>query len=420
MITVKKPPDKLWFPTLLQVANNIKTDSWFNILEKRNPNRTISEKETIKTTYTKTMKFAIYPTDEQKIKLNIWYGAIIDMYNITNKYMAKYYEENKKIETFISVRKKLLIEANKIVKNTNINKHVLDYSVKHCVEMYKSSITKLKKGIIKKFKIKDLNKDKNRHNLVLDPAHFSKMINGFCVTVFGEMKSQRNFINFFKSSSVLQYNKNTDKYYIMSPFNYDLELTKKREELCGIDLGVRTMATVYSPNKTLEIGTNLIPTIDKYTNKIDKINSDKDLKIITEQKYQKILDKYGNKMRNKINDLHKKVSVYLVSNFKNIHLGKISTSRIILNKTGNLKKITKRRMNVLSFFKFNEILKIMAKKYNCNILDINEYMTSKTCHNCHNINKDLGSSKIYICDKCNIKIDRDINAAINMYNKGLL
>jgi transposase len=180
------------------------------------------------------------------------------------------------------------------------------------------------------------------------------------------------------------------------------------------------MATVYSPNKTLEIGTNLIPTIDKYTNKIDKINSDKDLKIITEQKYQKILDKYGNKMRNKINDLHKKVAVYLVSNFKNIHLGKISTSRIILNKTGNLKKITKRRMNVLSFFKFNEIIKIMAKKYNSKIIDINEYMTSKTCHNCHNIHKDLGSNKIYICNKCNIKIDRDINAAINMYNKGLL
>lgn len=420
MVTVKKPPDKLWFPTLLQVANNIKTDSWFNILEKRNPKRTIPEKDNIKTTYTKTMKFAIYPNDEQKVKLNIWYGAIIDMYNITNKYMATYYEENKKIETFITVRKKLLIEANKIVKNTNINKHVLDYSVKHCVEMYKSCITKLKKGIIKKFKIKDLNKDKNRHNLVLDPAHFSKMINGFCVTIFGEMKSQRNFINFFKCSSVLQYNKNTDKYYIMSQFDYDLELTKKREHLCGIDLGVRTMATVYSPNKTLEIGTNLIPTIDKYTNKIDKINSDKDLKIITEQKYQKILEKYGNKMRNKINDLHKKVAVYLVSNFKNIHLGKISTSSIILNKTGNLKKITKRRMNILSFFKFNEIIKFLAKKYNSKIIDINEYMTSKTCHNCHNIQQYLGSKKVYICDKCNIKIDRDINASINIYNKGFL
>ena len=36
---MKKPPDKLWFPTLLQSANIINSNSWFNILEKTNPNQ---------------------------------------------------------------------------------------------------------------------------------------------------------------------------------------------------------------------------------------------------------------------------------------------------------------------------------------------------------------------------------------------
>jgi len=47
----KKPPDKLWFPSLLQVANNIDTNSWFNILQKSNPNETDSRTEIIENTY---------------------------------------------------------------------------------------------------------------------------------------------------------------------------------------------------------------------------------------------------------------------------------------------------------------------------------------------------------------------------------
>ena len=62
MIEIKKPPDKLWFPTLLQVSNNVDTNSWFNMKQKLNPNKISPEKENIKTNYIKTMKFPIYPT----------------------------------------------------------------------------------------------------------------------------------------------------------------------------------------------------------------------------------------------------------------------------------------------------------------------------------------------------------------------
>jgi putative transposase len=420
MIEIKKPPDKLWFPTLLQVSNNVDTNSWFDMKHKINPNKISLEKENIKTTYIKTMKFPIYPTKEQKIILDKWFFAVIDMYNITNKYILDYYKENNKIETFITIRKLLLDKANEIVKKTKINKHILDYSVKHCVEMYKSSISNLKNRNIKEFTIKNLNYNRNRYNMILEPANFSRVKNGFCVKELGVMKSQRSLINLFESNSILQFNKNNNSYYIISPFEYELKMMAKREENCGIDLGVRTFATVYSPNKTLEIGTNLTPVIDKYNKKMDKIKSDRDLKILSEEKYNKILYKYGSKMRNKIDDLHKKVSVYLVKKYKNIHLGKISTSNVISNKKGNLKEIVKRRINVLSFYKFNETIKTMAIKYESYVKDINEYMTSKTCHCCQNIHKELGANKIYKCEKCKIEIDRDINASINIYKLGLL
>ena len=195
--------------------------------------------------------------------------------------------------------------------------------------MYKASISNLKNRNIKQFTIKDLTKDKNRYNMVLEPANFSKKQNGFCINELGPMSSQKNLINLFKSNSILQYNKNSNKYYIISPFKYDMEYTANREVNCGIDLGIRTMATVYSPNEVLEIGTNILPTIDKYNKKMDKIKSDKDLKILSDIKYNKILYKYGSKMRNRIDDLHKKISEFLVTRFENIHLGKISMIQIM-------------------------------------------------------------------------------------------
>ena len=86
------------------------------------------------------MKFPIYPSDKQKIILDKMFIGVIDMYNITNKYISSYYNENLKIETFITIRKKLLDDGRKIMNNTKINKHILDYSIKHCVEMYDTKI----------------------------------------------------------------------------------------------------------------------------------------------------------------------------------------------------------------------------------------------------------------------------------------
>ena len=67
-------------------------------------------------------------------------------------------------------------------------------------------------------------------------------------------------------------NKNTNKYYLIVPTDSNININLDREDKCGIDLGVRTFATVYSPNNSLEIGTNLTSTIDKYNKKMDKIH----------------------------------------------------------------------------------------------------------------------------------------------------
>jgi len=63
---------------------------------------------------------------------------------------------------------------------------------------------------------------------------------------------------------------------------------------------------------------------------------------------------------------------------------------------GNIHNITKIRLLRLSHYSFREYLKLNALKYG-------------------NIIKDIGCNKIYNCNQCNIKLDRYVNASINIY-----
>jgi hypothetical protein len=76
---------------------------------------------------------------------------------------------------------------------TKINKHLLDEAIKHNVTMYKLCITNMKDKNIKDFRIRPLNKDKRRKNLIIESNLISKNKNGFCVSVLNEMKTENNF-----------------------------------------------------------------------------------------------------------------------------------------------------------------------------------------------------------------------------------
>jgi putative transposase len=417
----KKPPN-LWFPTLLQTANgiNIESHSWFNIKTVDNTDKNNLTKQTINTSFLKTKKYIIYPDNNQHQILQKWHHNVISIYNITNKYLKSYYQSNQKIESFFEVRKNLKSETDKLVSLTKINKHILDYSIKHCIEMYKSAISNLKNKNIKQFDIKDISHFKNRFNLVLEPGNFSKVKNGFCISQLGQMKYDRNLNKIIHHNSILQFNKNKNKYYLIVPTDSKLNVTLEREEKCGIDLGIRTFATVYSKNETIEMGSNLASKIDLYNKRIDKLRRDVDHNCISKERFSKLVNKYGSKMRNCIDDLHKKVSVYLSKKFDIINIGKISTKNIISNLKCNISDKVKRYITTLSFYSFLERLKIIGKKYNCEINLINEYKTTMTCHHCLNEKLDIGSNKIYNCANCKIIIDRDINSAINMFNGGFV
>ena len=283
--------------------------------------------------------------------------------------------------------------------------------------MYKSAYKNFINNHIKKFNVSDLLKDRKRKNMIIEPVNVSKKSNTIFKSIFKNIDSNIS-LNIIEKNSILQYNKINNVFIIITPYNREYEVKLEQYSKCGIDIGCRTFLTVYSPEKTLEIGTKdfTYNIIDKYHKKLDSLHKNRDNKKINDKTFKKSQIKYQEKLNNFIGELHNKSSRYILERFEVINIGKISIKLMVSNLTGNLQKKTKRRLLALSHYKFRMKLLQMSTKWNNKINLINEYMTTKKCSCCNNIKYDIGSNKIYNCSVCGLLLDRDINASINIYN----
>ena len=75
----------------------------------------------------------------------------------------------------------------------------------------------------------------------------------------------------------------------------------------------------------------------------------------------------------------------------------------------------------MNFGEFRRILEYKARWYNRKIVFVDRfYPSSKTCHNCGHINKELKrSDRQWVCPHCGEVIERDYNAALNILDEGL-
>ncbi|MCL5430518.1 MAG: transposase [Candidatus Marsarchaeota archaeon] len=68
---------------------------------------------------------------------------------------------------------------------------------------------------------------------------------------------------------------------------------------------------------------------------------------------------------------------------------------------------------------FINILFYKAESAGIKVIKVDARNTSKTCSNCGNIMEMSLSMRDYVCNRCGLRMDRDINASINILNRGL-
>jgi len=286
-----------------------------------------------------------------------------------------------------------------------------------------SVMSNYQNGNIKDFKINYKSRKNPIQTALYEDEQFPSFIKNikshYWYTNYDNKKVKTSFKSIFNNSKnrgfEIIYDSLTDKYFLHYPVEYNFYIEDDRrnesqisyflssnENICALDPGIRKFLVGYDPKgKIIFIGDKAREKLCKLLLEVDKNKSP----ILWRQ------------IKNLVNELHWKTISYLVENYDTILLPEFRVSEMVKGK--KLSKMTKRLMLIFSFYQFKQKLKWKCSLYNKKLIIVNESYTSKTCTNCFNIKNNLGSSETYKCNNCDIKIDRDINGARNIFIKNM-
>ena len=188
----------------------------------------------------------------------------------------------------------------------------------------------------------------------------------------------------------------------------------------GIDLGIKTLATVSDGTKVPNIKTfRRVRILNKrlkrlqrkvsrkyLINKCNKHNKTKN--IIKLEKRIKLIHRSLKNIR--INHIRKFVSELIKKQPQYIAIEDLNVKGMMRNK-----HLAKDIANC-SFYTIKEHLIRKSKERNIIVRLVDRfYPSSKTCSNCGSYKKNLKlSQRVYHCNSCQVKIDRDFNASLNI------
>ena len=131
------------------------------------------------------------------------------------------------------------------------------------------------------------------------------------------------------------------------------------------------------------------------------------------KKLKKRLQKWYNKRTNKLKDYIEKLTYNLVKDYDTIVFEEnYATIKILIGGEQNM---------VFPLSQFIQRLKNKFEMYKPTaegVVFVDAKNTSKTCHHCGHINKDLDvKTRKWVCPNCGEELNRDVNAAINILNR---
>jgi len=356
----------------------------------------------------RALKIRVYPTKEQIKQLNISFGCTRFVYNQALALKINRWKEHKENLSVIEISKMLTFwkKTNERGFLKQANAQGLQQSLRHLDSAYKKFF-KEKKGF-PNFKKKS---DKQSYSVVGNVSvSYSKI--KFPKIGFLNCRGLRKFCGTIKTATI---SKNPAGQYFVSFCVDDLKKAEKAKEIkasIGIDVGIKTMATLsngekhHSPNHLKEIEGKL----KFYQRKQAKCT--KGSKQFKKWKFK--VARIWNKITNIKNDFLHKLSKDLVKNHDLISVEKLQIKNMVKNH-----KLARSILN-MNWGDFFRQLEYKCEWYGKYFVKINPKRTSQECSDCGHINKELNLSvREWTCLKCKNHHDRDINASINIENRGV-
>ena len=369
----------------------------------------------------KAIKIRIYPNSVQKDFISKQLGCCRLIYNKLLDYKKTQYKEYKQNTSLSQLGKYLtnLKKQDKYLFLNDVYAMCLAQTMQDLLKAY-DNFFKLHKGYPKFKSKKDTKQSCRFTNLIF---RGKKKINGNRITLIKQLtnilfkcsRKEEIYLNHNEKyiHSVTLTKTSTNKYYLSILIDYNIIQKEKLDTVIGLDLGIKDFIVDSNRNR--------------YENRHFYKNQEKKLKKLQQQLSKKQKGSNNrNKLKIKLAKVHEKIS-----NQRNTYLHQI-TSKLVnenqiiciedLNVKGMMSnhKLAK-SIQELSLYEFRRQLEYKCRWYGRQLIIIDRfYPSSKTCHNCGYIYKDLKlSNREWICPHCGKLIDRDYNASLNILDNGL-
>ena len=376
-------------------------------------------------------KIRLLPTKEQEILFRKSAGVARWSYNYFLAENERIYKEEHRYASGCEIRKYI---NNTLKKATHIwLKEVGSNVMKQGVKDAEKALKDYMSGLRGKPRLKS--KHKSSLSFYVNYESLKRKPNGFHGEKMGFVKTSKSLPKLKDGEKYSNPRITYDGKYWYLSIGYEIQEIdcNLTNESLGIDLGVKDLAicsdgTVYKNiNKTKEIR-RLKKKLLREQRKLSRMIEHNIKGHISNRKpiFERPLIECKNyqKQKRKIQLLYRKIT-----NIRNNYIHQTTTTivkqlpqRIVmenLNVKGMMKnKHLAEKIAEQKFYEFKRQIKYKAEIRGIQVIEVPTfYPSSKTCSCCGHIKKDLKlSDRIYICPVCNLKIDRDFNASLNLAN----
>ena len=368
----------------------------------------------------RSVKFRIYPNEEQKEIIEKTLGVCRFVYNYGLNMIDKaYYEHHIRIryaDVSAAITKLKELDGYKWINE--VSRDAITNTLKDLNNAYNLFFN----GKRKYPKPKDGYKRKKKTFRVLINITQDKIDKKYVnIAKLGYVKSQKGLYipdNYINRISITK--TSSGKYYVGIKYKEDdipeLDIDSIEEyRKVGIDVGVHTYATLSTGEKIEYPGfyEKELKRLNHYSKEYWRKPS------LTSKNHIKSVNRFAKvyeKIMNRRMDFIHKLTHRLVNDFDEIHIEDIDPQDMA--KRAVSKKL-KRKIIDLNFGMFKRLLTYKAQQHGKRLIVVDKYFpSSQICSECGYQNKNLRNTHIrdWECPNCGSHHDRDINAAINLLN----
>ncbi|WP_094672598.1 RNA-guided endonuclease TnpB family protein [Hydrocoleum sp. CS-953] len=198
-------------------------------------------------------------------------------------------------------------------------------------------------------------------------------------------------------------------WYLSCSYEFTPTSTPKTTEVVGVDLGVKTLATLSTG--VVFSGAKSYKKFESKLSKLQYLNRNKKIGSANSKATQLKIAKLHTKVANIRKDVLHKLTTYLAKNHSIVSIEDLNVRGMLANH-----KLAKSIADQ-GFYEFRRQLEYKCEWYGSNLVVVDRFFpSSKTCSKCGHVQDMPLNVRTFDCPECGISIDRDLNASINLRN----